>query len=111
VLTLFVPIAASGQTAHVIGIELAPSLMILNAHPTPALDADNDAQDGHMVPLDTLVDVEQISGPNFVSRFNLYLAAEIMGTPAPGYSSAQALGAVEEVAKSMSGDLGTSGRA
>src|SRR5580704_9893750 len=63
-------------------------------------------QDGHMLPLDTLVDVEQISGPNFVSRFNLYLAAEIMGTPAPGYSSAQALGAVEEVAKSMSGDLG-----
>ena len=63
-------------------------------------------QDGHMLPLDTLVDVEQISGPNFLSRFNLYLAAEIMGTPAPGYSSAQALAAVEEVAKSMSGDVG-----
>jgi hypothetical protein len=44
-LTHFVPIAASGQTAHVIGIELAPSLMILNAHPTPALAADNDALD------------------------------------------------------------------
>jgi multidrug efflux pump subunit AcrB len=63
-------------------------------------------QDGHMVPLDTLVDVEQISGPNFVSRFNLYLAAEIMGAPAPGYSSAQALRAVEEVAKSMPHDFG-----
>jgi multidrug efflux pump subunit AcrB len=58
-------------------------------------------QDGKMVPLDTLVDVRQISGPDFLSRFNLYLAAEIMGAPARGYSSAQALGAIEEVAKSM----------
>jgi HAE1 family hydrophobic/amphiphilic exporter-1 len=63
-------------------------------------------QDGNMVPLDTLVDVKQISGPNFVSRFNLYLAAEIIGTPAPGYSSAQALTAIEEVAKSMPREFG-----
>jgi multidrug efflux pump subunit AcrB len=63
-------------------------------------------QDGNMVPLDTLVDVKQISGPNFVSRFNLYLAAEIMGAPAPGYSSAQALTAIEEVAKSMPREFG-----
>ena len=62
--------------------------------------------DGKMVPLDTLVDVEQISGPNFLSRFNLYLAAEIMGTPAPGYSSAQALSAIEEVAKTMPREFG-----
>src|ERR1700692_181371 len=63
-------------------------------------------QDGNMVPLDTLVDVEQTSGPNFVSRFNLYPAAEIMGAPAPGYSSAQALSAIEEVAKSMPREFG-----
>src|ERR1700739_2185966 len=63
-------------------------------------------QDGKMVPLDTLVDVRQISGPNFLSRFNLYLAAEIMGTPAPGYSSAQALSAIEEVAKGMPREFG-----
>ncbi|HXM30190.1 MAG TPA: efflux RND transporter permease subunit [Chthoniobacterales bacterium] len=62
--------------------------------------------DGKMVPLDTLVDVEQISGPNFLSRFNLYLAAEIMGAPAPGYSSAQALSAIEEVAKTMPREFG-----
>ena len=59
-----------------------------------------------MVPLDTLVDVKQISGPNFVSRFNLYPAAEIMGAPAPAYSSAQALTAIEEVAKSMPREFG-----
>jgi hydrophobic/amphiphilic exporter-1 (mainly G- bacteria), HAE1 family len=63
-------------------------------------------QDGKMVPLDTLVDVRQISGPNFLSRFNLYLAAEIMGAPAPGYSSAQALSAIEEVAKGMPREFG-----
>ena len=53
-----------------------------------------------------LIDVEQTSGPNFVSRFNLYPAAEIMGAPAPVYSSAQALSAIEEVAKSMPREFG-----
>jgi hydrophobic/amphiphilic exporter-1 (mainly G- bacteria), HAE1 family len=62
--------------------------------------------EGKMVPLDTLLDIRQVSGPNFLSRFNLYLAAEIMGAPAPGYSSAQALNAIEEVAKSMPRDFG-----
>jgi HAE1 family hydrophobic/amphiphilic exporter-1 len=63
-------------------------------------------QEGKMVPLDTLVDVEQTSGPNFASRFNLYLAAEIMGAPAPGYSSAQALKAIDEVGKAMPREFG-----
>jgi HAE1 family hydrophobic/amphiphilic exporter-1 len=42
--------------------------------------------------------VEKIMGPEFTYRYNLYRAAEITGTPAPGYSSAQALSALEEVA-------------
>jgi hydrophobe/amphiphile efflux-1 (HAE1) family protein len=58
-------------------------------------------RDGKMVPLSTLVNIQQISGPNFVSRYNLYQAAEISGVPAPGYSSAQALSAIEEVAKRL----------
>jgi multidrug efflux pump subunit AcrB len=58
-------------------------------------------RDGKMVPLSTLVDIQQMSGPNFVSRYNLYQAAEITGVPAPGYSSAQALNAIDEVAKGM----------
>jgi HAE1 family hydrophobic/amphiphilic exporter-1 len=61
---------------------------------------------GQMVPLSTLVKVSKMSGPNFVTRFNLYLAAEIMGAPAPGFSSAQALAAIEEVMKSMPSDVG-----
>jgi hydrophobic/amphiphilic exporter-1 (mainly G- bacteria), HAE1 family len=52
-----------------------------------------------MVPLNTLVSTRPTSGPEFTNRFNLYRAAEISGAPAPGYSSAQALAALEEVAK------------
>ena len=56
-------------------------------------------QDGQMVPLDTLVTARPSSGPEFTNRFNLYRSAEITGIPAPGYSSAQALNALEEVAR------------
>ena len=61
---------------------------------------------GKMVPLSTLVKVSKMSGPNFVSRFNLYNAAEIMGAPAPGYSSGQAIKAIEEVMKTMPSEVG-----
>ena len=47
-----------------------------------------------------------MSGPNFVTRFNLYNAAEIMGAAAPGYSSGQAIKAIEEVMKTMPGEAG-----
>jgi HAE1 family hydrophobic/amphiphilic exporter-1 len=56
-------------------------------------------QDGQMVPLDTLVTARPSSGPEFTNRFNLYRAAEITGVPAAGYSSAQALAALEDVAR------------
>ncbi len=62
--------------------------------------------DGGMVPLSTLVNVTKMSGPNFATRFNLYLSAEMMGAPAPGYSSAQALKAMEEVMKDMPSNVG-----
>ena len=61
---------------------------------------------GQMVPLSTLVKVSKMSGPNFVTRFNLYLAAEIMGAPAPGYSSAQALAAIQDVMKALPAEVG-----
>jgi HAE1 family hydrophobic/amphiphilic exporter-1 len=61
---------------------------------------------GQMVPLSTLVTVSQMSGPNFVTRFNLYNAAEIMGAPAPGFSSGQAIRAIEQVMKSMPSETG-----
>lgn len=63
-------------------------------------------QTGEMVPLNTLVKVTKISGPNVVTRFNLYNSAEMMGAPAPGYSSGQAIKAIEEVMKTMPSEVG-----
>ena len=57
--------------------------------------------DGGMVPLSTLVSTRDTNGPEFTVRFNLFRAAEITGQPAPGYSSGQALAAVEEVAREV----------
>ena len=54
--------------------------------------------DGQHVPLNSLVHIKNIAGPEFTNRFNLNRSAEVTGTPAPGYSSAQALSALEEVA-------------
>lgn len=53
---------------------------------------------GKSIPLSAFVDVKKISGPDFTNRFNLYRSAELTGSPAPGYSSDQALDALEEVA-------------
>jgi len=53
---------------------------------------------GEMVPIGTLVHVEDTLGPQVVFRFNLYPAATIGGQPAPGYSSSQALALMEEMA-------------
>ena len=53
---------------------------------------------GSMVPLNTLVAMGPINGPEFTNRFNLFRAAELTGIPAPGYTSAQAITALQEVA-------------
>jgi HAE1 family hydrophobic/amphiphilic exporter-1 len=55
-------------------------------------------RDGEMVPLSTLAQVGRTTGPEFTNRFNLFRSAEISGQPSAGYSSAQALAALEEVA-------------
>ena len=52
---------------------------------------------GDMAPLSTLVTTEPTAGPEFTIHFNLYRAAEIIGASAPGYSSGQAMTALEEV--------------
>ena len=54
---------------------------------------------GDMAPLSTLVTMKPGSGPDYTTRFNLYRAAQVLGSAAPGYSSGQAMAALEEVAK------------
>lgn len=56
---------------------------------------------GKMVPLQSLVNLKNSSGPNLISRFNTFPAAKITGSAAPGYSSGQALEVMEEVAKEV----------
>jgi hydrophobe/amphiphile efflux-1 (HAE1) family protein len=62
---------------------------------------------GEMVPLSALTRFEGRSGPEFTVRYNLYRSAQIVGGAAPGYSSAQATAALEEVfAETMPPEMG-----
>jgi HAE1 family hydrophobic/amphiphilic exporter-1 len=55
--------------------------------------------DRAMVPLSALVTLSKVYGPTYTNRFNLYRAVQLLGGAAPGYSSGQALNALEEVAR------------
>ncbi|HYG18641.1 MAG TPA: efflux RND transporter permease subunit [Ohtaekwangia sp.] len=52
---------------------------------------------GEMVPLSSIVTLERVYGPETVTRNNLFNAVTINGVPKPGYSSGDAIKAVEEV--------------
>ena len=53
---------------------------------------------GQMIPIGTLVTVEQVLGPQTILRYNLYPAASVTGQAAPGFSSGQALTLMEQLA-------------
>jgi HAE1 family hydrophobic/amphiphilic exporter-1 len=57
--------------------------------------------DGNMVPLSAVTTVRQTSGPEYIQRFNLYRAAQITGAAAPGFSSGQAMAALEDTARKV----------
>ena len=59
---------------------------------------------GQLVPLSTLITVERVPGPELINRFNIFPAAKVMGDPAPGYSSGQAIAAMEETAAKVLGN-------
>src|SRR4029434_6403808 len=64
------------------------------------------ADTGAMVPLNELVTFTRVLGPDTVDRFNIFPAAKILGGPAPGYSSGQAIAAMQDVvAKTLSPDF------
>jgi len=56
---------------------------------------------GTMVPLSTLVSSRPINGPQYFERYNVYSAATINGSNAPGYSSGQAIAVMEELARAL----------
>ena len=61
------------------------------------------SNDGILIPLSTLITVERVTGPELINRFNIFPAAKILGDPAAGYSSGQAIAAMEEVAAEVLG--------
>jgi HAE1 family hydrophobic/amphiphilic exporter-1 len=56
----------------------------------------NDA--GEMVPFSTFIKLERVYGPEVLTRYNMYMSAMINGEPAEGYSSGDAIAAVERIA-------------
>lgn len=57
--------------------------------------------DGSMAPLSQFVRLTKTNGPSDLTRFNLFNAIAINGTPAPGYSSGQAIKAISETAQEV----------
>jgi HAE1 family hydrophobic/amphiphilic exporter-1 len=53
---------------------------------------------GQMIPLDNLVTIENTSGPQVISHYNLFRSAEIDGSAAPGVSTSVGLQTMEQVA-------------
>lgn len=59
------------------------------------------SSNGDLIPISSLVTFERIIGPDILERFNLFPAAQLMGDAASGYSSGDALKAIEEVANQV----------
>ena len=65
------------------------------------------AGDGSMVPLSALVKVKQIRGVQSIKHYNLYRTVSLYGGNAPGYSTGQAIAAMEAIsAKELSNEYG-----
>jgi len=56
---------------------------------------------GDMVPYSSFMQLKKKQGLNEITRYNLYPCATIQGAPAPGYSSGQAIKAIQEVAETL----------
>ncbi len=53
---------------------------------------------GSMASLENFINIEKVYGPDLLNRFNLFQSIAVTGNPAEGYSSGQALAAIERVA-------------
>jgi len=59
------------------------------------------SDDNHMIPLDNLVTVKEDTNASIINHYDLFRSVEINGNAAPGYSSGQAIAAMEDVAKQV----------
>jgi HAE1 family hydrophobic/amphiphilic exporter-1 len=67
-------------------------------YPSDILDLFIKNDRGEMVPYSAFMKMKKTQGPNEITRFNLYTSSSIRGIPAPGYTSGDAIHAIEEVA-------------
>jgi len=66
------------------------------------------SQDGNMVPIGTLAHLGPVTAPPLITLYNLYPSATIIGVPAKGFSSGQAMADMEAIARStLPSDIGT----
>ncbi len=56
---------------------------------------------GEMAPITEFVTLNRVYGPQAVTRYNLFNSADVNGAPAPGYSTGDAIAAVQEVAQAL----------
>lgn len=59
------------------------------------------SQNGRMIPMSNLVRVERAFTPQVINHYNMFRSAEINGTPKPGYSTGQAIDAMDTLAKKI----------
>lgn len=67
--------------------------------PTDVLNMYVKNDHGEMVPYSAFMKLKKLQGPNEITRFNMYNSAAIRGLPAEGYTTADAIEAIREVAK------------
>ena len=67
--------------------------------PSDILDMYVKNDHGEMVPYSAFMKLKKLQGPNEVTRFNMYNSAAIRGLPAEGYTTADAIDAIKQVAK------------
>lgn len=71
---------------------------IYRAHPEGLSNVQVRNSNGVMAPISSFIKLEKVYGPQAISRFNLYTSMGVNGSPNPGYSSGDAINAINEVA-------------
>jgi HAE1 family hydrophobic/amphiphilic exporter-1 len=64
--------------------------------------------DGRMIPLGAIAELKDVLGPQSVTRFNMLPAVKILGGPAPGSSSGEAMDTMENIASTLPSSIGYS---
>jgi HAE1 family hydrophobic/amphiphilic exporter-1 len=67
-------------------------------HPDDIAQLQVRSQDGNMVPLGALIQIQPTTGPGLITLYNLFPAATVVGAPAQGFSSGEAISLMEQVA-------------